>query len=382
MDYVKTNTMIDMASKLSCDFALLGLSLVQFLKENKIATISIWGAGKNGRLLSSILLLNNIEIKALYDDNSTAEIAGIKAQPFNPVDVNNEIPVIVAINSDNPVCDNILQILKANNISSMTFGSTKKMNLARSVNTPAIYTQDDLERLSQFKNCQKGKRAFILGNGPSLNVNDLNLLKNEITFAANKIYLAFDQTDWRPTYYCMEDHLVAQQNHLKINTLKGFHKFFPVYLKESVPYFDDSYYFNLEWPDWDTPQEKVQPFSLNTQSVVHSGATVVYTMLQLAWFMGIRELYVIGMDFHFQEPKETTQEDSKVFISEGENNHFHPDYRQAGEKWYKPNLERQIRAFTAARDTIEKSGGRIYNATRGGKLEVFNRINLDSVLSS
>ena len=105
-------------------------------------------------------------------------------------------------------------------------------------------------------------------------------------------------------------------------------------------------------------------------------------MLQLAWFMGIREFYVIGMDFHFQEPKETTEKGNKIFISEGEVNHFHPDYRKAGEKWYKPNLKRQVRAFTAARETIGKFGGTIHNATRGGKLEVFDRVNLDSVLSS
>ena len=63
-----------------------------------------------------------------------------------------------------------------------------------------------------LKNIHKGKRAFILGNGPSLEIEDLDKLKNEITFASNKIYLAFDQTDWRPTYYCVEDLIVAQNN--------------------------------------------------------------------------------------------------------------------------------------------------------------------------
>ena len=49
------------------------------------------------------------------------------------------------------------------------------------------------------KNLHKGKRGFIIGNGPSLKINDLDMPKNDISIASNKIYLAFNQTKWRPT---------------------------------------------------------------------------------------------------------------------------------------------------------------------------------------
>ena len=45
-------------------------------------------------------------------------------------------------------------------------------------------------KLKALKDCHRGRRAVIVGNGPSLNVADLERLKDEITFASNKIYLA------------------------------------------------------------------------------------------------------------------------------------------------------------------------------------------------
>ena len=60
-------------------------------------------------------------------------------------------------------------------------------------------------KLRKLKNIHKNNRAFILGNGPSLCVEDLNKIKDDITFPANKIYLAFDETSFRPKYYFVEN---------------------------------------------------------------------------------------------------------------------------------------------------------------------------------
>ena len=44
--------------------------------------------------------------------------------------------------------------------------------------------------LKTFRNKHKGRRCFIIGNGPSLTANDLNKIKrnNDISFAFNRIY--------------------------------------------------------------------------------------------------------------------------------------------------------------------------------------------------
>jgi hypothetical protein len=51
----------------------------------------------------------------------------------------------------------------------------------------------NINRLSAYKNIHAGKRAIIIGNGPSLKQMDLRPVKNEITFGANRIYLMFPE---------------------------------------------------------------------------------------------------------------------------------------------------------------------------------------------
>jgi len=242
-------------------------------------------------------------------------------------------------------------------------------------------TVENERELAALKDKHQGKRCFILGNGPSLKTSDLDKLKNEITFAFNKIYLAFDQTEWRPTYYVVEDHWVAKQNYKTINGLRGFTKLFPTLLvdKIKVPRFKNSIYFRLEWPGWGTEKELPKPFSSDALDRLYLGATVTYTAMQLACYMGIREIYLIGVDFSFEIPKKTDPTNERILISSGETNHFHPDYRRPGEKWYIPNLNRQERAFSVANKAMKEFGGNIYNATRGGKLEVFPRVDFDTL---
>ena len=58
-------------------------------------------------------------------------------------------------------------------------------------------------KLKKYKDIHKGKRCFIIGNGPSLQMSDLEILyKNkEICFGVNRIFLGFNDTEWRPDYY-------------------------------------------------------------------------------------------------------------------------------------------------------------------------------------
>ena len=237
-------------------------------------------------------------------------------------------------------------------------------------------TVNDKE-ISRFKNKHLNERAFIIGNGPSLSVDDLDRLKGEVSFAFNKIYLCFDQTMWRPTYYMVEDLLVAPQNYHEINALDGFTKFFPEYLKKVAPIFDNSIYFRSHSPPWNI--HRPRPFSCNPLNRLYTGATVIYTAIQLAAYMGIREIYLIGMDFNFVLPQSRDNAEASVCINEDEINHFHSDYRKPGEKWFAPNLRHQEHSFRSARSRIKQMNGNIYNATRGGKLEVFERIDFDTL---
>ena len=248
-------------------------------------------------------------------------------------------------------------------------------------------TKND-RKLTALRNKHKGKKCVIVGNGPSLKISDLNKLKDVVTFGFNKIYLAFGETDWRPNYYMASDLLFLENYrdtllNLKVTKLLPDHtvSYFKndphtIFYKENNPRVFQKYSLQIK------PQYK-PAFCPNTLETVFSGHMVPYNALQIAFFMGIREVYLIGMDHSWvlsKKEKKDNIRNRKVLVSGGEQNHFHPDYHTPGESWAIPNIELKEISFAYAKQFYESHGGIIYNATRGGKLEIFPRKDLDDIL--
>lgn len=113
-------------------------------------------------------------------------------------------------------------------------------------------------------------------------------------------------------------------------------------------------------------------FSDDIVNGVYWGATVTYDLgLQVAAYMGIKEIYLIGIDHN----------NVGSVIDPG--NHFIPDYFEDDEAGIYKNVVADFGAMDLAYEKAERysreHGFRIYNATRGGKLEVFERVNFDSL---
>ena len=224
-------------------------------------------------------------------------------------------------------------------------------------------------KLLQLKGKHRNKRAFIVANGPSLQIEDLEKIQNEITFACNKIYLAFEQTNWRPSYYFVTDGLVYMQNYEKINQLQ-LTKLFSTHMLTLGKKMKDAIYFPLSY-------KQPAKFVTNPLFELYSGSTVTYVMLEFAVYMGIKEIYIIGLDFSFELPK---KHHLKELSCEGEVNHFHKEYRKVGEKWTMPDMLHQRHAFLEAKKFCDIHGIKIYNASRKSKLDVFERIDLKTLL--
>jgi len=237
-------------------------------------------------------------------------------------------------------------------------------------------SSQDLAYFESLRNAHAGRRAFLVGNGPSLRITDLTRLSlsGEISFAFNKIFLAFNETPFRPSYYLVEDPLVAENNKTIINRLTGFPKLFPERLRTFFHGEASTYFFSLAWEMIFPKRPRFNP----DPSRMYWGSTVTYTALQWAIFLGCNPIYLIGVDFHFLQPAGISA-DGKVLISGGERNHFHPDYRPVGERWYVPNLHHQQLSFESARDYADAHGIEIFNSTRGGQLELFQRVNFDAL---
>ena len=245
-------------------------------------------------------------------------------------------------------------------------------------------------KLGQFRDRHRGERCFVIGNGPSLTMCDLDKLKSEVTFAANKIYLAFDKTDWRPSYYVVEDDHMIWQHHEEIIRLHGFMKFVSsnwTLEKESVVTDSEIERLkNLFRQDREVvlyrrsllEQGEFPKFSGDGCRVIYCGYMVTYISLQLAYFMGFTQVYLIGVDFSYS----LSNPGSNTFTHAEHHpqDHFTPDYFCPGEKRYMPQLERAERAMVCAKDFYEVQGRKVWNATRGGNLEVFDRISLEEAL--
>ena len=107
----------------------------------------------------------------------------------------------------------------------------------------------------------KGQRCFIVGNGPSLNLEDLNKLKNEKTFAFNRIYYIFDKTEWRPSFYITEDIKIISNSLDEINKLNLKNIFVPDIIKFDYKIdINNAIYFKETLKLWSTP---IRYISLN-----------------------------------------------------------------------------------------------------------------------
>lgn len=219
--------------------------------------------------------------------------------------------------------------------------------------------------LCKFKNMYQGEKCFIVATGPSITYTDLDLIKKlgYKSFGVNRIYLSFEQTKWRPDFLVAMDDKIMKYYQEELYACDVKEKFFG----DQVEF--DKKTKNLYWihdhiveysPD-------IPKFSSGIEWGIYSGRTVVYACIQIACYMGFKEIYLLGTDHNY------TKNQSEL------ENHFHKDYYSGEIKpdnYFKEKVEL---AYKAAREYADLHGIHIYNATRGGKLEVFERKSLEEI---
>lgn len=239
------------------------------------------------------------------------------------------------------------------------------------------------EIISSYKNKYEGERCFIIGNGPSLKAEDLNMLVHEYTFAANRIHFMYEKTNWRPTFFMCQDEYMIQTEHDKISGYKqecfiGYNSM----VKNNVDIpgvnaflCDDR---AIRWRN-----SKI-PFSFDFSENVIDGSTITYSSIQLAIYMGFKEIYLIGVDNKYAN---TMDKNRKITHDSNVKSFFDERYSAVSAK-----IEQKIgsvlsvidpemvnAAYRAAQEASESCGVKIYNATRGGYLEAFERVDLDQL---
>lgn len=234
-----------------------------------------------------------------------------------------------------------------------------------------LFPQNRIKEIYNMKNKFMGKRVFIVATGPSLTIQDLDLIKNEYSISMNSIISAFDKTDYRPTFYLTQDAEVIKKLTCKINEsdltdvfvgignshlmkLNVTKKLARGITKRKVYYNLNS---NYHYYDMCFNNKKNIRFSADFSQQSYDGYTVAYSAIQLAYFLGFTEIYLLGCDCTY----------SGHFDESGEK-----------EQVVKPKY---FEAYECAKEFCEGKGVKIVNCTRGGMLEVFPRDSLENVLN-
>jgi len=243
--------------------------------------------------------------------------------------------------------------------------------------THAQFSCKYAESLRKLKNIHSGERCFLIGNGPSLQPADLDRLQNEKAFASNYIYRMYAHTLWRPTYYLNSDLGV-------LKNMKDEAAFWNSEAQKCFFQYNSRFVLNDDYPDnsicfylreaekyWKKPK-----FSHDVGNEVFDASTVTYIMFQLACYMGFREIYLLGIDHNYS----TTINLNGVVNKHTVKDHFYSSNKNSDfDGGATANLQRMELGYLAAKEYAKKHGIKIYNATRGGKLEIFDRICFDDI---
>ena len=229
------------------------------------------------------------------------------------------------------------------------------------------WRRDSIAKLKALKNIHQGKRCFIIGNGPSLQKMDLSVLKDEFTFGMNRFYLMFPELGFKTSYFVSINDLVIEQCAEDFQTL-------------DVPMF-------VTWRarKWLQPADHLhfvhttyvgKKFSEDISGRVWEGATVTTVAMQIAYHMGFSEVILIGVDHSFA----TKGKPNTTVVSDGDDpNHFNPGYFGKGFRWQLPDLDTSEIGYAMVRQAYEANGRKVLDATVDGKLQIFPKVDFNSL---
>jgi len=237
------------------------------------------------------------------------------------------------------------------------------------------------KKVKRFKDIHRGESCFIIGNGPSLTADDLNKIKKLVSFSSNRINLFLEETKWKPHYYTIIDPPMTTNFFDEVYNMKK-KQMFIVVLDNSFnalkKHFSKDCIFLRRY--FEHEKNGLPKFSEDLSKKTHTSGTVTYVNIQLATYMGFKKIYLIGVDNNYAINK---QKDGSIQINKDliGKDYFKESYYKSNEnaKQVPINIYAMTQAYFSAKKYCDQKGIKIYNATRGGKLEVFPRVNFDDL---
>lgn len=181
-------------------------------------------------------------------------------------------------------------------------------NLANSCIKYPVYRKI-LTKNSLYKNKHKGERCFILGNGPSLNNINFSELSTEYIFTVNQLFKNPKFGELYTNYHIWSDPIffdISSEERLDEEYVNEFYKvntfdnkpicFVPIQAKKYIGRFGIDKELNINYIHTClTFFDGIKRYS-DYAKLVPSFSTVVINTIQLAIYMGFKEIYLLGCD--------------------------------------------------------------------------------------
>jgi hypothetical protein len=239
-----------------------------------------------------------------------------------------------------------------------------------------------LARNARFHDRYRGRRCFVIGNGPSVNGQDLTVLSQEITITMNWFNRHPVLAAWKPTFHCIAEPgeaacwqdpaflprilagLDAQAYFVRVDTMPHFQRAaFPDMCRVHYVKIGDSS-TTVRFADLTRPV-------LPTPDTSH-----LATMVAIA--LGCSPIYLLGLDYDWLSHRSLHR-------------HFYDadDPAEQREDLSQQSYLRNIVSSHAAwrgheklRELALRRGQRIYNATEGSFLDVYPTATLSEALGA
>jgi len=238
----------------------------------------------------------------------------------------------------------------------------------------------------KYKDKHISKRAFLIANGPSLNHIDLNLIKDEVSFAMNRVSMKYSETIWRPTYYIFSS--------TNVRTDKPWHKEWRRSVCESIEVPTTTCFVAEQFKKYIDPKSKYKDvnwfgsmtekkpnlkgdidkscFSTDVVKRIDKTGTTMNLALQLCYHMGFQEIIFVGADLGW----------SKDSGTKNDPNHFDKNYVAEILRPEKTNNQmRNVHSLAAKRFKERKNYDvKFYNASYKTVLDVYPIIDFEDYI--
>ncbi len=253
----------------------------------------------------------------------------------------------------------------------------------------------EFERNARFKDIHKGERCFILATGPSINKENLKLLKDETCFAVSMFYLHKDIHLIDPLYHVdaamhapfgfdfLDENFKAFENYYSDKTTFFFghtnyeYSYYNYLTTNSHLRKDNTFFLNYVLStvldEWNHMNQNLWDITKS----LFSAQSVVYCAIQIAAYMGFKDIYLLGCDY-----------DHIANSRRKRSTHFYGDTKGLDDSGSWPSMEEILfryllmwKQYRLMKSYLSSRGITVYNATEGSYLDIFQTVSLEKILA-